>query len=73
MLFANAFECVPDKQGRILIPKNLRDLIGLEKDAVITGVLTRAEVWSKAEWERYSTEMDESYQQQLEELGALGI
>lgn len=73
MLFGNAFECVPDKQGRILIPRNLRDRIGLDRDAVITGAMTRAEVWPKDVWEQYSREMEDGYDEQLQELGALGI
>ena len=73
MLFANAFECTPDKQGRILIPKTLREKIGLEKDAVVTGVLTRAEIWPKEAWETYCERMDASYDEQLGELAALGI
>ena len=48
--FASAVEVEPDKQGRILIPQNLRDYAGLEKDIVIIGVSQRAEVWSKERW-----------------------
>jgi len=39
-----------DKQGRILLPANLREFAGLEKDIVLAGVGNRIEVWSK---ERY--------------------
>lgn len=73
MLFANAFECTPDKQGRILIPKTLRGKIDLRRDAVITGVLTRAEIWPKAGWEAYTAQLDAAYDEQLGELAALGI
>lgn len=73
MLAANAFECVPDGQGRILIPKPLRERIGLEKEAVIAGVLTRAEIWPKAAWESYSLALDEDYDKMFEQLGPLGV
>lgn len=73
MLFANAFECLPDKQGRILIPKPLREKTGLAHEAVITGVLTRAEIWPKAAWDSYTAAMEETYDQQLGELADLGI
>ena len=43
----NAQECEPDKQGRILIPQNLKDLAGLEKDIVLVGDGNKVEVWSK--------------------------
>ncbi len=51
-LFANATIVEPDKQGRILIPANLRARAGLEKDVVVIGVLNRAEIWDKERWEK---------------------
>lgn len=50
-LFANAIEIEPDAQGRILIPQNLRDQAGIDKDVVIIGVFNRAEIWAKTRWE----------------------
>jgi len=52
--FAGAAEVEVDKQGRILIPQNLREYAGLEKDVYIIGVSTRVEVWDKSKWESYS-------------------
>ena len=43
----NSMECEPDKQGRILIPQNLKEFAGLEKDAVMIGSITKIELWSK--------------------------
>lgn len=43
----NAAECELDKQGRILIPQNLKELAGLEKDIVFVGVIGKVEIWSK--------------------------
>ncbi len=58
--FSGAKECVPDRQGRILIPQNLREYAGIEKDAVIIGVSDRLEIWSKEQWEAYDdTDSDE--------------
>ena len=48
---SGATECEIDKQGRFLIPSNLRTA-GLEKEAVIIGVGTRLEIWNKATWEK---------------------
>ena len=45
---AGAAEVEVDKQGRILVPGNLRDFAGLEKDVVLVGVASRIEIWSKA-------------------------
>ena len=47
---AGATECELDKQGRFLIPANLRKEANLEKEAIIIGVGTRLEIWNKETW-----------------------
>ena len=49
---SGATECEIDKQGRFLIPNNLRIAAGLEKEAVVIGVGTRLEIWNKETWEK---------------------
>ena len=49
---SGATECEIDKQGRFLIPSNLRVAAKLEKDAVIVGVGTRLEIWDKEIWQK---------------------
>ena len=51
---SGATECEVDKQGRFLIAGNLRKYASLEKDAVITGVGTRIEIWNKDKWKVYN-------------------
>ncbi len=48
--FAGAAVCEVDKQGRILLPANLREYAAIEKDVVSVGVLNRVEIWSKDRW-----------------------
>ena len=55
----NSQECEPDKQGRILIPQNLKDLAGLEKDVVMVGSGNKIEIWSKERLDKI-TEDDEA-------------
>ena len=47
---SSATSCELDKQGRILVPSTLREFAGLEKDVVLTGNITRIEIWSKEKW-----------------------
>lgn len=53
---SGATECEIDKQGRFLIPNNLRKSANLIKDIIIIGVGTRIEIWNKEEWETYNTD-----------------
>ena len=71
--FAGATECELDKQGRILIPQNLREYASLEKDVYIIGVSTRVEVWDKGKWENYSGDENMSAESIAEKMAMLGI
>ena len=69
ILFSNACEVECDKQGRILIPANLRAKAGLVKDVVVIGVLNRAEIWDKDKWEEKSNSIDgELFDKGMQEL-----
>lgn len=72
-LYASAVEREPDKQGRILLSQGLKDFANLEKEAVIIGMGERVEIWSKAEWENYSNDDDNEYEEALNSLSELGI
>lgn len=62
-----------DKQGRFLIPANLREYAGLEKEAVITGVGTRIEIWNKDKWKKYNSDENLSADQIAENMANLGM
>lgn len=49
---SGATECEIDKQGRFLIPNNLRVAANLEKEVVVIGVGTRLEIWNKNIWQQ---------------------
>ncbi|MBR6756207.1 MAG: division/cell wall cluster transcriptional repressor MraZ [Peptococcaceae bacterium] len=51
--FSGATEAELDKQGRVMLPANLREYGSLEKEIVITGAGNRLEIWDKEKWETY--------------------
>lgn len=56
-----------------MIPQNLRNYAHLVKDVIVIGVGSRAEIWDKKTWERYSKESEKSYSELAEKLGELGF
>jgi len=66
--FSGAVETEIDKQGRILIPPQLREHAHIEKDLMIIGVSNRVEIWSLEEWESYSQEASETYEEIAEKI-----
>ncbi len=69
-LFPSACTAEPDKQGRIVLPQNLREYAGLEKDVMVVGTGDRCEIWRKEEWERVSGSISaESISELVNNLG----
>ena len=70
---SGATECEIDKQGRFLIPTNLREVAELQKEVVIIGVGTRIEFWDKKKWSNYNTDGNISVEEIAENMTMLGI
>ena len=67
-LASGAAEVEPDKQGRILIPAELKKQVFIDKELVTMGAMRRIEIWSKEVWENpeaYKPETDNSYISEL--------
>jgi len=62
--FSNAEECEIDKQGRILIPAELKNKVFIDKELVTVGAMRRIEIWSKEVWdnpEAYKQDAEDDY------------
>ncbi len=70
-LFANACRCEPDKQGRFLLPTELRAYAGLTQDVTIIGQGGHAEIWDSAKYDALEQEQltPENLLGVMEELG----
>jgi MraZ protein len=72
LLFANASDVFPDKQGRVLIPPRLREYANLDGEVVIAGLNTYIEVWSTEAWDE-EREQVEGAEFDIDGWEALGI
>ena len=43
----------PDAAGRLLIPQNLKDYAGLEKDIVLAAAVNKLEIWDKEKYQKF--------------------
>jgi MraZ protein len=61
VFFASASHEVPDSQGRITVPQQLREYAGLTKDCAVIGANRRVEVWDAAGWQNFLTATEEAF------------
>jgi MraZ protein len=74
VLYSSACECPLDKQGRILIPANLRVHAGIEgNDVIILGVDTRVEIWNPDRWEERERTIRERMEDIADVLAEFGL
>ncbi|QSX06144.1 division/cell wall cluster transcriptional repressor MraZ [Sedimentibacter sp. zth1] len=66
-------ECSFDKQGRLLVPPNLREFSNLVDEVVIIGVIDKIEIWNKQSWEAYSNNEEFDFDGIAEKMSELGI
>ncbi len=69
-LHRNAVQVSPDSQGRILLTRELLDYAKIEKNAVVVGCSTYAEIWSAENWAaELEGESAEDIRAELERFG----
>lgn len=73
LFYAPAREVEFDKQGRFVIPQNLREYAEISKDTVIIGVSSRIEIWDKQKYEDYINSPEMNYENIVEDFEELEI
>jgi MraZ protein len=61
--FASAVDCDIDKQGRIIIPAELREYAGIGTDNELTAIIgndTFIEIWNKERWLKVQQQFEEN-------------
>lgn len=57
LLFSNAVECCPDKQYRFLLTNNLYGYAGIDRDVIIVGRASSAEIWNAEAYRAFEEKM----------------
>ncbi|MCH4250413.1 MAG: division/cell wall cluster transcriptional repressor MraZ [Microbacteriaceae bacterium] len=68
LLLSGASDQVPDKQGRITIPVDLRNYSGLQRELTVIGAGNRAEIWDAEAWKTYLQQQEEPFAETAEEV-----
>lgn len=58
LFFSSTVKASLDKQGRVLLNKNLRDYSDIKEEAMIIGNNSTIELWDRANWEAYIDEVE---------------
>ena len=66
--FSGALESEIDKQGRVIIPNNLRTYAEINKECVLIGVSSRVEIWSRELWNSYYHDSESSFNEIAEKI-----
>lgn len=61
VFLSGAHDETPDKQHRITIPATLREYAGLDRDLVVIGAGSRAEIWNATAWQEYLASNEEAF------------
>ena len=68
VFLSGASDEVPDRQGRITIPANLRSYAGLTRDCAVIGAGQRVEIWDSTAWDVYLADQEQAFAEQAEEV-----
>ncbi len=72
LFFSGATLCIPDRQGRIVIPPYLLAFAQVKEKIVLIGVSDRIEVWSEKNWDAYLRSSLASFEEIAEKLVTQG-
>lgn len=73
LMFSGAVDGQLDGQGRVGLPVYLREYGAIEREAVVIGVNTRIEIWSKARWTDQRAKVEQNSEFIAEQLANLNI
>jgi MraZ protein len=73
LIIAPATECSADKQGRMLLPANLRSYAAMERDIVFVGMRKKIEIWDLETWNKVFDQAEKDVPSGTLASAALGL
>ena len=73
IIVGSAKECPVDRAGRTLVPPELREFAGLQKDVVISGAVTKFEIWSRERWNEHYPAIRGRFDESARKASELGL
>ena len=68
-VFSGAADLTPDRQGRVVLPLNLRQFAQLNGEAIISGMHNYLEVWNSETWESLRDDIEDDDAERWDDLG----
>ena len=53
LFFSKAQRVELDEKNRLMVPAELKELAGIDREVTIVGLVSRAEIWAKAKWDEF--------------------
>lgn len=68
LFFSGAVEVQPDRLGRVLIPRSLKEFAQIKQDLILVGVSNRIEIWAKEKWREFYEASRQSFEDVAERV-----
>ncbi len=68
LFLSGANQETPDNQNRVMIPANLREYAGLDRELTVIGAGNRAEIWDTDAWNSYYESAEAGFVNTTEEV-----
>jgi MraZ protein len=72
-MFSSASDSIPDRQGRVIIPQNLREYAHIQNEATVIGVMNRVEIWQPLRWTEVFSKVEEDPETMVAQMQELGF
>lgn len=68
LMLGGAIDLIPDKQGRINLPKYLMTYAGIKNNVIVIGLYDRLEIWDAKTWQEYKKKTEKDVEKIAEQL-----